>query len=258
MTDETRTDVKINGDGSLSGGAYGDVTVNGAGTIKGDIDCTRYTINGSATSSGRVVAQSITVNGQGTFIGEVQAASMTVNGDASIRDGVGISQLTIKGNVTVGGGIAAHDISLRGFLKGAGDCQAESFTGEGAFTVAGLLSADTIDVKIYGTCSAREIGGEKITIRSPQGFQSITQIFTFWAEQRLTADTIEGDDVYLEGVTAKTVRGRNVTIGTDCKVDVVEYSDNYSRTDGAMVGEARRVDATVGAPADTDAAPAAS
>jgi cytoskeletal protein CcmA (bactofilin family) len=246
MTDETRTDVKINGDGSLSGGTYGDVTVNGAGTINGDIDCTRYTINGAASSNGRVKAGSITVNGQGTFNGEVQATSMTVNGDASIRDGVGISQFTIKGNATVGGSIAAHDISLRGFLKGAGDCQAESFTGEGAFNVAGLLSADTIDVKIYGTCSAKEIGGEKITIRSPQGFQSITQIFTFWAEQRLTADTIEGDDVYLEGVTAKTVRGRNVTIGSDCKVDVVEYSDNYSRTDGAMVGEARRVDGTVG------------
>jgi cytoskeletal protein CcmA (bactofilin family) len=245
MTDETRTDVKINGDGSLSGGTYGEVTVNGAGTINGDIDCTRYTVNGAGTCNGSVLAQAITVNGQGTFNGEVQATTMTVNGDTSVRDGVGISQFTIKGNATVGGSIAAHELKLRGFLRGAGDCQAEQFSGEGAFTVAGLLSADGIDFKIYGTCAAREIGGEKITIRSPQGFQSITQIFTFWTEKRLTADTIEGDDVYLEGVTAKTVRGRNVTIGTDCKVDVVEYSDNYSRTDGAMVGEARRVEATV-------------
>jgi cytoskeletal protein CcmA (bactofilin family) len=254
MTDETRTDVKINGDGSLSGGTYGEVTVNGAGTINGDVDCTRYTVNGAGTCNGSVLAQAITVNGQGTFNGEVQATTMTVNGDASIRDGVGISQFTIKGNATVGGSIAAHELTVRGFLRGAGDCQAEQFSGEGAFTVAGLLSADAIDFKVYGTCAAREIGGEKITIRSPQGFQSITQIFTFWAEKRLTADTIEGDDVYLECVTAKTVRGRNVTIGTDCKVDVVEYSDNYSRTDGAMVGEARRVEATVPAtdPVDSD------
>jgi cytoskeletal protein CcmA (bactofilin family) len=244
MTDETRADVKINGDGSLSGGTYGAVTVNGAGTINGDLECTKYTINGAGTCNGRIVAQDITVNGQGTFNGEVQATSMTVNGDASIRDGAGIGKLSIKGNATIGGSIAAHDITLRGFLRGAGDCQAEQFSGEGAFTIAGLLSADIIDVKVYGTCSAREIGGEKITVRSPQGFQSITQIFTFWAEKRLTAETVEGDDVYLEGVTAKTDRGRNVTIGTDCKVDVVEYSDNYSRTDGAMVGEARRVEAT--------------
>ena len=242
MADETRTDVKINGDGNLSGGTYGGVTINGAGTIDGDIDCVRYTVNGAGTANGRVVAQTITVNGQGTFNGEIQASSMTVNGDASVRDGVGIADFTIKGNTNVGGSIAANQLTLRGFLRGAGDCQAESFTGEGAFTIAGLLSADIIDVKIYGTCAAKEIGGEKITIRSPQGFQSITQIFTFWAERRLTADTIEGDDVYLECVTAKTVRGRNVTIGTDCRVDVVEYSDNYSRTDGAMVGEARRVD----------------
>ena len=248
MTDESRTDVKINGDGSLSGGTYGAVTVNGAGTINGDIDCVRFTINGAGTSNGRVVAQDITVNGQGTFNGEVQAGSMTVNGDASIRDGVGIGRLAIKGHATVGGSIAAHEVDVRGFLRGAGDCQAEQFSGEGAFTIAGLLSADVIDVKIYGTCSAREIGGEKITIRSPRGFQSITQIFTFWAEQRLTADTVEGDDIYLEGVTAKIVRGRNVTIGTECKIDVVEYSDNYSRTDGAVVGESRKVE--VNAPSE--------
>ena len=254
MVDDIGADVKINGDGSLSGGSYGDVTINGAGTLNGDIECAKYTINGAGTSNGRVVAQGITVNGQGTFNGEVQSAAMTVNGDVSIRDGVGIGQFAIKGNATVGGSIAAHEISVRGFLRGAGDCQAEQFSGEGAFTIGGLLSADMIDFKVYGTCAATEIGGEKITIRSPQGFQSITQIFTFWTEKRLTAETIEGDDVFLEGVTAKTVRGRNVTIGADCKVDVVEYSDNYARTDGAMVGEARKVDASI--PPESASAPA--
>ena len=152
--------------------------------------------------------------------------------------------VTIKGNATVGGGVATHEIKILGFMKAGGDCSAETFSAEGAFTIGGLLTADTVDIKLYGPCSAREIGGEKITVRSPQGFQSITQIFTFWADKKLTAESIEGDDVYLEATNAKVVRGRNVTIGLDCKVDVVEYSDNYSRTDGAMVGEARKVEAT--------------
>lgn len=244
MSDESRTNVKINGDGTLSAGSYGTVTVNGAGSVNGDVDCVVYKVNGAATMNGRLLAQTVVVNGTGTFNGEVQANEMTVSGDASVRDGAGIGRFAVRGNTTVGGGVAAHDINLRGFLKVGGDCQAETFTGEGAFTVGGLLSADLIDVKVYGPCAAREIGGEKITIRQPQGFQSFTQIFTFFAEKRLTADTIEGDDIYLEATTAKTVRGRNVSIGADCRIDVVEYSDNYSRVDGAMVSDARKIEPT--------------
>lgn len=244
MADETRADVKINGDGSLSGGVYGAVTINGAGTVNGDIDCIDYRINGAGTHHGRLLAQSITVNGTGTFNGEIQASAMTVNGDTSVRDGAGIGQLTITGNASFGGSIAAHDVVVRGFLKTAGDCESETFASEGAFTVTGLLNAGTVDIKLYGPCTAREIGGETITVRQPgSGFSSFTQLFTFWAEKRLTADSIEGDDVSLELTNAKTVRGRNVLIGEGCRVDLVEYSGTYSVAPGASVGEARQVTA---------------
>ena len=242
MADETRADVKINGDGSLSGGAYGAVTINGAGTVNGDIDCTDYRINGAGTHNGRLVAQTITVNGTGTFNGEVQAIELNVNGDMSVRDGAGIGKLTIKGNSSFGGSIASHEVVVRGFMKTGGDCESEAFSCEGAFTVAGLLNAGTVDVKLYGPCSAREIGGEKITVRQPgSGFSSFTQIFTFWAEKRLTVDSIEGDDVVLELTTAKSVRGRNVDVGEGCRVDLVEYSETYKVAPGAAVGESRMV-----------------
>ena len=242
MADETRADVKINGDGSLSGGAYGAVTINGAGTVNGDIDCTEYRINGAGTHNGRLLAQTVTVNGTGSFNGELQANAVTVNGDMSVRDGAGVGQLTIKGNASFGGSIASHDVVVRGFLKTGGDCESESFSCEGAFTVAGLLNAGVVDIRLYGPCSAREIGGERITVRQPGGgFSSFTQIFTFWAEKRLTADTIEGDDVTLELTTAKIVRGRNVSIGEGCRIDLVEHSGSCTVAPGATVGEARQI-----------------
>ncbi|NTW28477.1 MAG: polymer-forming cytoskeletal protein [Coriobacteriia bacterium] len=242
MTDPARADMKINGDGSLPSGKYGAVTINGAGTVNGDIDAITFKINGTGTSQGRVVAQSITVNGSGTFNGEVQAGEMTVNGDASVRDGAGIGRLVVKGNLSVGGGIAAHQIEIKGFLKTGGDCEAESVTGEGAFTITGLLNAGVIDLKVYGPCSAKEMGGERIVVRQPgSGFSSFTQIFTFWAEKRLTADTIEGDDVWLEITTAKTVRGRNITVGSNCVIDLVEYSGTYTPLANAQVKEVRQI-----------------
>jgi len=242
MADETRADVKINGDGSLTGGLYGAVTINGAGTVNGDIDCTEYRVNGAGTHNGRLVAQTVTVNGTATFNGEIQAHEMTVNGDSSVRDGAGVGKLNIKGNSSFGGSIASHHVVVRGFLKTGGDCESESFSCEGAFTVAGLLNAGTIDVKLYGPCAAREIGGEKITVRQPgSGFSSFTQLFTFWAEKRLTVDSVEGDDVVLELTTAKTVRGRNVEIGEGCRIDLVEYSGSHKVAPGAVVGEIRLV-----------------
>ena len=52
--------------------------------------------------------------------------------------------------LVLGGGAAAHDVVVRGFMKVGGDCQAETFSAEGAFTIGGLLTADKIDVKLYG------------------------------------------------------------------------------------------------------------
>lgn len=244
MTDQNRPDMKISGAVSpLPGGTYGDLVINGAGSVNGDIDARDVRVNGAGGINGALVAQTVTVNGTGTFNGSVQAGEFTVNGDAGIRDGAGIGRLTVKGNTSIGGGLAAHDIVVKGFLKAAGDCEAESFSAEGGFTVGGLLNAGTVDIKVYGSCSAREIGGESITVRASQGFESITQLLTFWTDKRLTVDSIEGDDISLEATVAKSVRGTNVTVGDGCRIDLVEYTESYTPLAGAEVKEARRVEA---------------
>lgn len=242
MTDEVRNDIKTAGGGSFSGGTYGDVTFNGSGTINGDVDAITYRVNGAGTNNGRVKSQSIVVNGTANFNGEVQANEVTVNGDGSIRDGAGIGHLTVKGNLSVGGSLAAHQIDLRGFLRVGGDCQAEAMTGEGGFTVTGLLNAGNIDVVVQAPCSAREMGGERIVVRQPTGsISSFTGLLTVFAEKRLTADSIEGDVVWLENTTAKVVRGKQVTVGQGCVVDLVEYAESYTPAGGGQVREARQV-----------------
>ena len=63
------------------------------------------------------------------------------------------------------------------------------------------------------------------------------------AEKRLTAETIEGDVVWLENTTAKVVRGKNVTVGPGCVVDLVEYAESYTPAGAPQVREARQVSA---------------
>ena len=49
------------------------------------------------------------------------------------------------------------------------------------------------------------------------------------------ADTIEGDEIFLENTRARMVRGKKVTIGEGCEIEIVEYKDSLEVTEGANV-----------------------
>lgn len=241
MADQQRMDVKVAGDGALQGGVYGNITVNGAGSINGDIDCLTFKVNGASTNNGRLVAQTMVVNGTATVNGELQAGLLKVNGDTSVRDGAGVGQLIVNGNCQVGGGLATHQVELKGYLKAGGDLETDSLVGDGAFQIGGLLNAGSIDIRLHGPASAREVGGERISVKLGTGWGSL---LAFFADKRLTTDSVEADEVALEYTTAKVVRGKNVTIGQGCAVGLVEYTESYTPLPGASVGEVRQVSAT--------------
>lgn len=54
-------------------------------------------------------------------------------------------------------------------------------------------------------------------------------------------NSIEGDTVAIEGVKAKSVTGRIVTIGEDCKIDLVQYSEQIKIHPSAKVGRQEKI-----------------
>jgi hypothetical protein len=58
---------------------------------------------------------------------------------------------------------------------------------------------------------------------------------------QLVTDTIEGDDIYLEYVKAKVVRGNNIEIGPDCEIDLIEYKNTLKQHESSRVGNSRKV-----------------
>lgn len=227
MNDAARPDTKVAGAGDISGGTYGDVAIAGAGTVRGDIDANALKVAGTAEMQGKVVAKTIKVSGNATFADDVQASEFVVSGTSEMRAGVGVGLLKIAGACTILGSVNAQRLEIRGTTKIGGDVQAEQFDAAGVFSVGGLLNAGTITIKLYGGCDAHDIGGETIDVRlgKPWAF------LPFFGDRNLTADTIEGDTIYLENTRAKVVRGANVTIGPDCSIDLIEYS-------GSLVGSA--------------------
>jgi cytoskeletal protein CcmA (bactofilin family) len=168
----------------------------------------------------------------------VQANEFTVNGTADLRAGLGAGSLKVSGSCTVAGSVNAQRMDVRGFVKIGGDVQAEVFESQGVFSVKGLLNAGTVTVKLYGGCDARDIGGETIDIRLGTSWAFLP----FLGERNLTADSIEGDKVYLENTRAKVVRGANVEIGPSCEIDLVEYTGTLTGSAGVVAS--RKVTAT--------------
>jgi len=238
MTDAVpRNDAIINGGGTLAGGSYETVTINGGGQITGDLIATTLRINGGCTCQGTVRAGTVAVSGAGTFVGSVQAGEMTVNGSARLDGALGVGRLVVKGNATASGGIAAREVELKGVLKTPRDITAERFVGEGAIEAASLVS-DLLDIATYGPSKLGAVRCGRIVVREPGPFAEFFALFT---SPSFTAETIHADEAWLANTVAHLVSARIVTLAAGSRVGRVEYRETYSPSDRAAVTEVRQV-----------------
>ena len=54
-------------------------------------------------------------------------------------------------------------------------------------------------------------------------------------------NSVEGDDIALEGVTVPRVSGRVVAIGEGCEIDLVQYSEQVEISPEAKVGRTEKI-----------------
>lgn len=236
MDNQQRSSININGAGTATGGSVDEVKINGSGTITSDLDCASFFCNGTSDVRGNVKAERIKVNGTASFQGNVNAGKVKVYGTCDIEGNLTSGEVLVSGSCGIKGTVSGESIEIQGSVSIAHDCEAESFRGLGSFSVDGLLNAGTIDIELYGKARAKEIGGEKITVKQGRRFGIGKLIKSFFAgAHELHAGTIEGDEIYLEYTRAKVVRGKNVVIGEGCEIDEVEYTSDLKISQDAKV-----------------------
>jgi cytoskeletal protein CcmA (bactofilin family) len=219
-------DLKINGSGSAAGGKYDSVIINGNGKISGDLNCIYLKINGHGNVDGNVKADSVKVNGNNLIKGNLEAEKVKINGTADIKGNLSVEKAETYGSINVDG-----------------DCNAEFFKIEGTFAIEGLLNAGELELSLYGSSKSREIGGEKITVKKKGKYDFLglkDMIMSSGRGKELTADIIEGDDIYLENTSAKIVRGNNIELGPGCEIEMVEYKNSFKQGEKAEVGTHRQ------------------
>ncbi|MBV6714436.1 polymer-forming cytoskeletal protein [Paenibacillus chitinolyticus] len=225
-------DLSISGSGSADGGRYRNARINGNGRIDGDLECRSYKSAGHSHVYGSLAAREVIIRGSGSVSGNVRSELVSVSGNGEFRGDVAGRQFKVNGSAGIGGSLTADTAVIRGSVQINGDCEAEKFEAYGGFEVGGLLNAGQIDIRLFGPCRAREIGGESIQVKKNGFLNSLASLFGSKLTS-LEAGIIEGDVIYLEHTSASVVRGRDVKIGPGCEIGRVEYTntlyvDNHS------------------------------
>ncbi|MCM3694367.1 polymer-forming cytoskeletal protein [Neobacillus niacini] len=238
METKNRGDLLINGFGSSNGGSFHAVTINGKGTVIGDVECSELDCNGSGSITGDVVVNQARINGHGKINGNMECQVLSVEGAAGVTGNLRVEMLKVSGKAKVGGKIKGDEIKIKGRLTVGEDCEAESFRAESQFSIGGLLNADLIDITLFADCDAKEIGGQTILIKQKN---SLLGIFKSFVRTQLKTECIEGDKIEIENTKAGMVRGNQVVIGANCEIEVVEYSGEFTMDKNSIVKDIRKI-----------------
>lgn len=224
MNSDTGREIRLAGIGTVEGGRAERTIIDGMGKVTGDLD------------SGAVI-----VNGQATFKGSVQAEHAEINGLAGINGGLKTQKCRVEGKLTVEESLEADEAAVNGSLTVHGPCRIGRLLSHGKLQLD-ALNGDEIRLELQGGSSIRELSARFIQTKASSsdlhGWQKLLPLPAI--QNRLLAQTIEGEEIVLEHVTASLVRGVRVRIGPGCEIGRVEYTEQFERhADARVDSEAR-------------------
>ena len=215
--------VTITGTGSASGGVYDSIRITGEAQLGGNIETETFLCTGNCQAGG-----------------DFRATSARIVGEMSVAGDYGGSRLKLLGNLNVGGSAKSSLMKSRGQLDVSGECEADDFQARGGFQIHGLLSADRVDIGMYGPCYAKEIGGSRIRIRRSR-LMGLKMMFTRQGALEFSTETIEGDTVYVEHTKADVIRGNIVEVGPECEIGYIEYRQSLKKSKDSIVRDAKQL-----------------
>jgi cytoskeletal protein CcmA (bactofilin family) len=215
---------RVDGVGTVNGGVYNDLHINGVCTVDGDLEAESLKINGVCTCTGNVTAKVFNCDGVLTVSGNLRAGTADIDGICTVN----------------GKKVEADRIKCDGVLSVDGEISADVIEAEGKVNAAEIVG-DSIRIKSYwknrGPLRALFRLGEKANIKYSAVDLNEGLLVKRMSMKFSVIDLIEGTTVELRGVHAKSVRGRDVRIEKDCEIDHVDASGELVIHQRARVGE---------------------
>lgn len=183
----------IEGIGSMNGGQFMDLRIEGVGSNKGDIKADKIVVEGVFKSTGYIETNLLDCEGVCDFYGNIRAKRITIEGVINMKDNQKME---------------AESLYCEGLLNTGGDLFVDSLKAAGCLKVKGIYG-DNIEINSHGkTMNGFKKLLEKINLISNSCGSKIT--------------TIEATTIQLSGVSAQTVNGHEIVIGPGCEIDTVD------------------------------------
>lgn len=224
--------MNIAGSGSLPGGVYDEsISISGSGHVNGDVACKDFTVSGSGHVQGSLTANGCyRISGSSHVDGEVYAEEFHVSGSCHVGGKVTVKETASISGSTKCESLRANEIQISGGCSIEGDMTAEVARIKGSIQSDGLLNAEDIEIEFFSKSRFGSIGGCKITVTrhssERKGFHLFSRGQKNTKDVLTVSESIEGDELYLEHVTAKEVSGRIVTIGPGCNIETLSYAES--------------------------------
>jgi hypothetical protein len=206
-------DVKIEGVGTIYGGDYEKISIEGIGKLKGDATTNITTVEGMCKLKGMIIT------------------------DQFICDGIVRAFRDIK----------AKRVEIEGVLKlRRASISADSIRCHGVMVCTDEVSAD--DIHIDGACSVARMYGDNIVIESREtsiiDSQIPTSLLSFsslyfgrkLSTDKSLVDVIECTHLEASGLKAKTVRAQSVKL-SNCVIDTLDCIGEMIIDDSCRIGK---------------------
>jgi cytoskeletal protein CcmA (bactofilin family) len=185
---------KIEGIGTIHGGDYNDIIVDGMGKLKGTVTAVKVVISGTFKAKGRLTAEEIYVDGFARIFKRIKAKKLIISGTLKLRHA---------------------------------DVNADTVHGDGLLTSTGAICAD--EIRINGYCTVKKMMGDNISIHNDfTGINKLVKrlgVLTYLYFGRSIhfdhslIDQIECTTLRASGIKAKTVHAGHVELGKGCIID---------------------------------------
>ncbi|MGO0882213.1 polymer-forming cytoskeletal protein [Clostridioides difficile] len=250
--------VTILGEGFISSGEYESIKIMGSarskGNIKsnevkvfgdvkfdGDLSIKNFVVNGKATIKGNLKAERVRVNGQLNIDGDAEIDDLVITAQQKINGNLKCNNVTVKGQLIVSEGIYAQDIKVYGEMKNKENIECEDIKVHGAIKCDGLLNGENIYIYSGGGSYCKEIGATNIEIGRSKDIFTFGIKFINLFSGKFKCDLIEGDTIELEDVSIKDIRGKSISLVSNCDVVNIEYSDKLFVSDNSSVKNSTKV-----------------
>ncbi len=208
-------DMRISGSGKIPAGEFERISIHGSGSLGGLVRCNDF------FSSGAVRGEAL------ICIGE-----MKTTGNAVFSGDLSVGKLIASGSVSCGDVIAKDSVKLCGSLH-AGNVTAKEAHIDGVIHCEGQINSEKISINFQNRMTIGSIAGDVICLHK-KGLRPM-----FGNIRVLTA--VEGDEIELERTECPLVKGRKVTIGKGCRIELVQYGEEITVSPKAAVNRIEKI-----------------